>query len=515
MKNKLRIITIVSFIVVLIFIAFLIVMPDSFFYSKKTEFRESRLITPTGMGYNSEEADFKKSQTYYENSIKPRVDLNEGEVIITVLTDNFDNDPNEEQIISYRNLKAENSAVYITYIVYDAVNKTYKRLWSLPTEITQPATLSIYSEDLIGDRSKCIIVTGMNNAGERIMVVYRNGGTTSNNNTDTPITKIADIKIDGTISVVESERTQAYHLGMTNGKSYTISAHGRDESSRNTLDQIEVTYVYNSESDAFQQNKIEHIAGAQIEAKKLRELLNGNAKEFEKFIDGLWYHVSSDGTVDNSRYVYFDTNERELIFYDEDTQQVYNWLGSNPTRYGLYISSQNISVATLRRIMDIELETLESIRLKVFEDVRMKVQIDAPWDGSYKKAKMLAEASQKNTKTVKPYLSGRYLSQLGDVEFFENGEYQINSNGNSKKGKYIFFALEDNELLELLPYNTGSDSKNVKNIKLNNLPRETFKVIRNETHPNDFTLERIKMTTRGLQEYHETVIVFTKGEDNE
>jgi hypothetical protein len=105
-------------------------------------------------------------------------------------------------------------------------------------------------------------------------------------------------------------------------------------------------------------------------------------------------------SISNDQYIYFDTAGRELIFYDKSTQQVYTWLSSTSTRYGLYISSQNISVATLRRVMDIELESIDSIRVKVFEDVRMKIGLNAPWDGSYRKSTSIKKTNTADNLTV-------------------------------------------------------------------------------------------------------------------
>ncbi|GHV84320.1 hypothetical protein AGMMS50212_16600 [Spirochaetia bacterium] len=195
-------------------------------------------------------------------------------------------------------------------------------------------------------------------------------------------------------------------------------------------------------------------------------------------------------------YFRFDTQDRELIFYDENTQQVYNWLTSSPTRYGLYISSQNISVATLRRVMDIELESLDGIRMKVFEDVRMKIGINAPWDGSYRKASSIQKKQENQGNTIQPYIDDAYNSTIGIVRFSLDGNYTVELNGNFNGGKYVFFMLEGQELLELLPDQKTSG-------------RETYRVIRNK-EAKDISLIRIRLTTKGAQEFHESEILLTK-----
>ncbi|MDR2841930.1 MAG: pallilysin-related adhesin [Spirochaetaceae bacterium] len=497
MLNK-KFLTLVPFVAALLLIAAFLILPHSFFEraDDSDPYAESRVIN-AGSGAGQHRFVNDDEPVSYESIVKQKVALQEGEIAVVLITEDLDGSPDEEQIIAYKNMNVENNPVYLTFIDFDTEKKIYKRLWSTPTAITQISTVSMYTEDLIGDRSRCVIITGMNKQGERIMNVFLNQNKTS---TDIlPSAKeIADIKIDGIISVIEAPRTQAYHLGMTNGETYKISAHGRDTSSSNPMDQIEVTYQYNQTAGRYVQESVKHIPGAQIEAQQLRNLLNGNAKEFEQFIDGLWYHINSDGTVDSTRYVFFDTKEREILFYDEDTQQVYSWKNSTSTRYGLYISTQNISVATLRRIMDIELGSLDSIRIKVFEDVHMRIAINAPWDGIYRKVSAKKLASKKPNISVQPFINAHYLSTIGNVQFFDTGDYEIEMNGTIKKGRYVFFGLEENELLEFLPV----DKTN----------RETYRVIRNEKKDDTFSLERIVLTVRGLQEFHDAPLIFTKHE---
>jgi hypothetical protein len=121
------------------------------------------------------------------------------------------------------------------------------------------------------------------------------------------------------------------------------------------LDQLEIIYTYNSEKGVYERTGMTRIPVSQIEQRRVRELLNGDKDRFEQFITGLWYYVGPQGTTDDRQYIYFDPLSREIIFYGENIQQVFNWQNSRATRHGLYISSQNISVTTLRRFLDIEL----------------------------------------------------------------------------------------------------------------------------------------------------------------
>ncbi|GHT98620.1 hypothetical protein FACS1894142_5190 [Spirochaetia bacterium] len=345
-----------------------------------------------------------------------------------------------------------------------------------------------------------MLVSGMNAREEHTLTVFRKN---SGQPDEPPLTKIAELVIDGSISVQEGERTQAYQLGMTRGQSFDITAVGRDPESSNIMDQVEMTYTYNPVNDRYEVRNTVRVPGSQIEQQRLRELLSGNSGVFEGFIEGLWYYVSPQGTIDNRQYIYFDPLGKELIFYADETQQVFTWQSSSPTRYGLYVASQNISVTTLRRFLNIELESLDSIRVKVQEDVRLPINISDSWDGSYRKASNVENRSAKAEITVTPYLDAVYDGSLGKIVFSGDGTYELFTDGASLKGKYAFFMLDDRELLELRPSSLPADGS------ASGSPRETYLVdrpVQDQERAQEVTLVRVRLGTRGIQELHETAI---------
>jgi hypothetical protein len=507
MKNISGYITFFSFLAAAAVISVLLILPKDFFQPQKKALREARYIKPV-----LQENDFDTLVSEAELSAvkemeRGKVELEDGEIICAALLEDFDKDGSEEQIIAYRNLLKENNPIYITYIDYEEDAKRYKRIWSAPTSATRNGTISLFTKDLTGDRSSCVILTGMNGSGDHTMTVFKvikrdsNGETTLDKIDDkiAGIKKIADIKIDGTISIIEVERTQAYQLGLTNGASFDIKGRGQDAASSNEFDQVEITYSYNPTLGQYTQSRVTRIPGTQAEATRLSRLLNGNTADFERFIAGLWYRVSPDMSINNSQYIYFDTSGRELIFYDKNTQQVYKWLSSTSTRYGLYVSSQNISVATLRRVMDIELETINSIRVKVFEDVRMKIGLNAPWDGSYRKSSSLKKTDDEAA-LVNPYIDAAYNSPLGSVEFSSDGHYRLTASGRVQNGRYVFFMLEGSEYLEFAPEEAAAGMRDGQ------ARREVYRVDRRPTA--GFSLRRVRLGAKGVQEFHEDPVVF-------
>jgi hypothetical protein len=499
-KKIFKILTVFVFAGTALIIGVLILLPRDFFHPKSKVQAQTRIIIPQSSERAGESAAAAE-RLAYEDSMIAKAPLAEGESVVTVLTQDFNADNIEEQIIAYRNLLEIESPIYIAYVDFDHAGNKYTRVWSTVTAATRPGTVNLYTEDLIGDRSVCVLVTGMNSGGEHTLTIFRKNASPGNvsGNSYQPFNKIAEIRIDGSISVQERERSQAYQMGQTRGQSFSIAAYGRDYESSNILDQVEITYTYNTATGLYEQSRIARVPGTQIEQRRVRELLSGGSGEFEQFIDGLWYYVSSEGTLDKRQYIYFDPRNREIVFYEDDTQQVFSWKNSSPTRYGLYVSSQNISVTNLRRFLNIELESLDSIRLKVFEDIHLRIGISAPWDGSYRR---LVEAGAKTAYyPIKPRFDAVYDGSRGKMTFYGDGTYELQAGETIQRGRYSFFFLDGKQLLELRY--VGAEGVN----------RETFRVELSDRRTdgegsmyNKLTLFRVRLGTKGIQELHEATI---------
>jgi hypothetical protein len=373
----------------------------------------------------------------------------------------------------------------------------YRRTWSAPTAAGKPQTLSVYTYDLIGDHGICVLVTGMNQADEHTLTIFRKNSPEAGGS-PAPFTLIADIRIDGVITVRETARTEAYQRGIASGQSFTISAHGRDASSSNLLDQIEITYSYNPAKGLYEQSGLVRTPSSQIELRRLNEIMSGGSKAFEQFIDGLWYFVGPNGTLDSRQYIYFDPESREIIFYGDESQQIFVWEGSSATRYGLYIASHNLSITTLRRFLDLEIVSLESIRVSVEEDVLLKILLSNPWNGTYRKAGMPADPLGNETSPVTAHIDAVYSGSIGRLSFSAGGGYTLESNAATQTGQYSFFYLEGRELLELKP--DGSI-------------REVYLVGRTKTEPEDerpavetLVLTKVRIGTNGIVDQHEAAV---------
>lgn len=498
-RTVVRIITIIIFIFCALGIGALVLFPNPWNAGTDSAGMRPRIVIPREM--QPGDAENPAEDLARENSMSAWADLEKGEAIVAILSGYFDGGPAEQQFIAYRNLLEMESPIYLTFIDYDETSRAYKRVWSAPTAATRPGTISIHTQDLLGDRSVCVLLYGMNASNEHTLTVFRMKETSASAPPDEHFSKIAELRIDGTITVRETERASAYHNGQSRGASFNISAFGRDFDSSNILDQVETIYAYNDGGGLYEQRNTIRIPGSQVEQRRVRELL-GNPAVFEDFISGLWYHVTPEGAINKQQFIYFNPADKEIIFFGDETQQVFNWQNSTATRYGLYVSSQNISVTTLRRSIDIELESLDGIRVRVIEGVRLKIRVSAPWDGSYKKAGPLESGVEKLPASV-AHIEARYDSSIGKMYFKESGSYEINSGTSLTEGKYAFFNVNGEEMLELRP-NGASAAQ-----------REMFLITEDESEgekafpANTLTLFRARLGAGGVEKTNEEAVLLT------
>jgi hypothetical protein len=421
--------------------------------------------------------------------------------------------------VAFRSQNNTESPVSITYIGYNELLKTHQRLWNAPTGATMPATVSLYTMDLLGDRSVCIIITGMNAKGEHTMTVYRKNPLEDRSRV---FEKIADIRMDGSVAVQDTERPLAYRQGISNGQPFSIIAYGHDGASQNMLDRLEIVYSFNRSKGIYEPGNITRVPGSQIEQRRVREILTGEPKVFENFINDLWYHISPQGTVDKNQYLYFDPAKREVIFFGDGTQQIFTWQYSHSTRYGLYVSSQSISVTTLRRFLNIELESLDNIRIRVSEDVRLKIDVNTSWDGLYRRAGSAIRGSSSGN-TVHSFTEAVYDTLSGRITFLPNGEYEFSAGGKTTKGRYIFFRAGGSDLLELRPeQNSPAPFGRQDSRGENGGNRLVYHITaaggsNTESRPNqsglpagNINISRVRLGVAGIQFLHEEQIALTR-----
>jgi hypothetical protein len=499
MKHFFGIFTIVVFAVCGLAILTLLILPLPFGPRRAKEEIQPRIVVPAGMSARAaEDFDDSAEMAVREDAMSARVPFADWELIVSVLTGYFDGGMLESQFIAYRNLREIQSPIYLTFVDYDASTQTYRRAWTAASSANLPGAVNLNTMDLLGDRSLCILLSGVNYQGEHTLTVFRNNPAQRPTSREL-FSKIADISIDGSITVREGPRSYGYQNGTSRGEPFNIVGYGRDFDSYNILDQVEIAYVFNPASGVFEQRNRTRIPGFQAEQRRVREVL-GSREAFEDFVGGLWYFVGPQGNIDRSQYVYFDLPKRQIIFFADETQQIFSWRNSFNTRYGLFISSQNISILSLRRSIDLELESLESIRIRVIEDRRINLGVSTPWDGSYRKAG--PPQRQPRAPARDAFINAAYDGPIGKMQFYPDGVFEQKSSSQTRQGRYAFFNMNGLGLLELRSNELRSNETRSE--------REVYLI--EEESDKTLSLMRVRIGVRGVERLNEGLLLLTLAE---
>jgi len=486
---------------------------------EQSERHRMRVIVPSGPSAPGQDLASLEHATA-ENTYILKAPMESGELVISVLNFDFDNSGFEDQVVAFRGNTSQGngveSPVSIAFFAFDERVASYRRIWDLPTTATVPGTVSLFTLDLLGDRNNVIIVTGMNDKNEHTMTVFRRGPF---NDTLRPFDVIADIRIDGSVAVREVQRSLAYQQGIARGQPFTIVASGRDPESDNILDRIELSYTFNQASGIYQRSERVRIPGARIEQDRVRTILSGAPGVFENFISDIWYHVTPEGTIDRNQFVFFDPARREIIFFGEDSQQIFVWQHSNTTRQGIFISSYNSTVTAMRRRVNIELESMDSIRVTVTDDRRQRVGVPPPWSGSYRRAGAVLRSMAEENHAMAAHKDAIFDSPIGRLRFMSNGEYELSAHGSFSRGRYVFFQAGGRDLLELRPHLDYIASTTPLPSR-NNETRHIFHItgINRNAHghpdatPEYMNLSRVRLGASGIHDLHEAQIVLTRAE---
>ena len=180
---------------------------ERFFPSEEEEFVRTRVINvreDASSGIND-----LSEQVIWVDNIQTKIPLAPSELAIAIFNKESEEGLQEEQFAVYRS----GNQIFITFFSYDERIRGYRRMWDEPVAATRAQTITLFAQDIIGDRNNCIIITGMNDRNEHTMTILRKN---PNQRADDPYRKITEIEADGSIVILEVTRPLAYQQGITN-----------------------------------------------------------------------------------------------------------------------------------------------------------------------------------------------------------------------------------------------------------------------------------------------------------
>jgi hypothetical protein len=429
--------------------------------SLSTETRKSaRTVIPSSDNSGNPNSGQAESPAEYdETKQQPLVILDADESFVQAISVDINKDGTQDQICALKKTSEPN--IYLVPALQNPVTGEYMRLQAIRTGITQTRTLLFYCMDIIGDRSNALVCSGMTADNIQLLAVYL---PTQEADGKTVFTAAADLRSDGTISVQEVARPDAYNLGLTGGESFPIITYSSDPDSPDTFNQIERVYRWDRGLKRYELASESRITGQKIESQMLRQLQGGNVNSFEDYLTGLWY-IPSASPKEGSKYIYFDTPAKEIIFHNGSTEEVFIRESGSSRRYGAYLTTRNRSIESIRRLIDVELTGADEIRVNIQEDVRLKIGVASDWDGVYRKMGTSSGGQDGEggltTKKVQALLgSGRseWVSNDGQSVSFQERSYTLTRPAGSDTGTFAIITVGGKPVFQFKPDRVGAKS---------------------------------------------------------
>ena len=387
------------------------------------EVQYSKVIIPSAQ---SETKGIEMEEVYdsSENTIIAYVPLNSDETLLHSYAVSLGKahggvDTVDDQVCVVKKAGKENLILLVG--LYNNITASYNRAAEIETPISQFDTFSISCLDVVGQHQNALVITGLSDAKKTVMQVYL----PTIERQSMTLEKIADFSTEGNLFIQESSRSDAYSMNQAAGESFPIIENCPDpEAGSNSMDQLQITYKWNPQTRIYERSKLQKIPGRTINAQELSKILDGTVETFSKFLDGLWYKSSGNST--EMRYIFFDTENNEIVCFVNESQEVYSINTSWMRRTGITMTTENKSMSALSRSFAVTLVATDEIKIKATDDLKMTIGEETLWDGNYKKQeyKNIEEKkelfTEEYTEILKTSLNSWSMPEGGFLTFDKN-----------------------------------------------------------------------------------------------
>lgn len=416
--------------------------------------KQAKIVNPKFANSEKSEDGEKEESSSSQETFTSFIPLKASETLISTLIFDFDNDTYEDQVIVVR--KADSTSLWLVVGLYDPETKDYNRVTDIKTNISKTGTFTYSNLDVIGNHTQALIYQGVDDNGDYAMSIYMCNGT----GMEAEIYDAGSFSSDGTVFIQQTERSDSYELALSNGESFSVWVYSSDKKEGEngkaaSTNQIQTEYKWNSFNRRYEFNRSSTVTASRLAAKELSRIQDGTVETFAAFMDGLWYKTSNtDNTI---RYLCFNYPEREIVFLNGDTEEVYNWEDSKLRHNGIYLTTTNSIISSLHRRFDIMLAGVDEIKVTVRDDVKMVIAEGSLWDGSYKKTASSHNFNQASVSSSQQTFSQKITAgkwQTADENCslsFDGNRYQVKYYGQEEEGIYSIIAVGSNTVIQMRP----------------------------------------------------------------
>lgn len=420
-----------------------------------------RIVPRAGEGMILSDTDYEPETD--DDDIQPTssvaIQLPADYLVIDVKDHNIDMDEMDEQIVVFKIQGDETDRIHVLVLDYDFVRGGYAVSWQSPTSSTNSRSVKISAADMTGNGLSEIILFGIDNQGRQTLDVFT--AVSDFTGQGLQFEQIFQTAVDGTIDLEDPGRGEEFIAGSDSSEPHRIIVQRQDEQSSNIMDLIFEEHHWNAGTTSYELVEQRRIPGVEMEETQLQQLYSSGATTFENFLEGPWYRTRGGSPGDPDMVlVSFFPRRREIVFLENDMQQVFNWDVSSRTIY------RNIRMDVRNQILP-SISTFGSVAVTGLETIRLQLQGHNDWDGEYRRlSPSLQNAILEDPNAVGIVRSSEYAglfqNATGTELLFNGPRFSFRHDGNEYSGGYSLFSFNGRTILEL------------QNVSSFGLPRERF-----------------------------------------
>ena len=373
----------------------------------------------------------------------PRIPVDTEKRVLQTLTVNLDKDIEDEQLVFLQTKSNLSLPIEVIVADFDVQRKTWYQAWegTLLASASQPFDARV--ESLISAEQKEIAVTGFSETSRPTLEIYR---LVAGTGLGLQYTTVFQQQSQGTIDLQRDPEA---------GTSASIVLEEPDPRSEDPLDALRTTWRWRFQSSQYEVVQSAPFRRASQPDSAMEKLFSGDNDGLEEFLQGPWVKTAPD-KKDSTLLLFFDRHNRELVFANLKSQEVYLWEQTVRTlRNAIYLTGRNDLISLIRLQMSVAIVSDGSIEISSPENPN--------WTGNYGKlgnSAALALTKTSLMETVQPQApTGVYRNDKGESFNFQFPEIYLTIDGQSWTG---FGALHDFSGVTVLQVKVpGTDGKPV------------------------------------------------------
>jgi len=358
------------------------------------------------------------NRIYFEKQ-NLEISLLPNDTLIQVINKNLDIDSQEEQIIVVKSKDDAESVIRIIIADFDRVRGHYIQTWEGMTSAVHINTFTLNLNDVVGDHQWELICRGTNSQGDLTLNIFHR---TPAFGPAISYYAICNIISNGTIDIIEVERDPSYLLGHRFGESFLIIAYRSDSENDAFRQIIKETYFFSRPSGRYEIQSLVRLSSEKVEESHLSTIISSGTPDlFEEYLQGFWYKSDQEASSEaNQAILFFNLENREIVLYSGDVQEIYRWKGSKQFYKNLTIFAENKLLQSISPQFTITLTMIDQIKLSISEASEHE-----QWGGRFIKVKKELENSifthpDRITAPCALELAGRYDGKDDFIIQFKN-----------------------------------------------------------------------------------------------